>query len=107
VVRQLARQNAPRVKLLKGKKVVEILPAGAKSKGAAVKALLARLRPASQRPLAVYFGDDTTDESVFRSLRKNDLGILVGRPRRSHARFYLRSPEQVGKFLGRLCRILL
>jgi trehalose-phosphatase len=106
-VRRLARQNAPRVKLLEGKKVVEILPAGAKSKGAAVKALLARLRPPSQRPLVVYFGDDATDESVFRCLRKNDLGILVGRPRRSQARFYLRSPERLRKFLGRLCRILL
>ncbi len=105
-VRRVARQQAPRLKLLEGKKVIEFLPAGAISKGAAVRALLARLRPRGRLPLVVYFGDDATDESVFRCLRKNDLGVFVGKPRRTTARFYLRSPREVCEFLQQLCTIV-
>jgi trehalose-6-phosphatase len=53
----------------------------------------------------VYFGDDLTDESVFSTLRKRDLGILVGERRTSGARYYLRSPSAVAKLLQRLGKI--
>ncbi len=105
-VRRIARQHTPRLKLLKGKKVVELLPAGAYSKGATVQALLARLRREHRSGLVAYFGDDATDESVFVRLRKNGLGVFVGKPRRTTARFYLRSPREVGEFLQQLCTIV-
>ncbi len=102
-VARLARHQAPHVKLLKGKKIVELLPAGAASKARAVRALLARQRS----PLVVYLGDDVTDENVFACLGKTGLGIFVGRPRASRARFRLSSPQQVCQFLERLCKIIL
>lgn len=105
-VERTARQHVPQLTLLRGKKVVELLPAGANNKGATVKTLLARLR-GRRLFLAAYFGDDVTDETVFRCLGKNDLAVLVGRPRQTRARFYLRSPGQVGKFLQQLCEIAL
>ncbi|KFI35506.1 hypothetical protein HY02_02475, partial [Peptococcaceae bacterium SCADC1_2_3] len=51
--------------ILPGKKVLEIRPA-AMHKGKAVN-YLQQLYPYS---LAVYFGDDTTDEDAFRALKK-------------------------------------
>ena len=104
-VTQLARQYAAQFKLLEGKKVFEFLPAGSNSKGTAVQALVARLRR-RPFPVVVYFGDDSTDESVFACLSKNDFGIFVGRPHLSRARFNLRSPGEVCKFLQRVCKIV-
>jgi trehalose 6-phosphate phosphatase len=79
---------------LPGKKVLEIRPA-AMHKGKAVN-YLQQLYPYS---LAVYFGDDTTDEDAFRALKKG-LSILVGsQPYDSAANFKLNSPLEVLEFL--------
>lgn len=106
-IASVARQYAAHFKLLEGKKVFEFLPTGKTNKGTAVQALVARLRAWGRFPVVVYLGDDATDESVFASLRQNDLGIFVGRPGRTRARFYLRSPSQVSKFLNELCKMTL
>jgi trehalose 6-phosphate phosphatase len=80
--------------ILLGKKVLEIRPS-AIHKGKAVS-YLQQLYPHS---LAVYFGDDTTDEDAFRAL-KEGLSILVSpRNRVSAAKFKLNSPLEVLKFL--------
>ena len=102
---RIARQFAAQFRLEEGKKVFEFLPAGTTTKGTAVQALVARLRR-RHFSVVVYFGDDSTDESVFACLKKNDFGTFVGRPRRSRARFYLRSPGEVCKFLQRVCKIM-
>ncbi len=102
---RIARQYAAQFRLQEGKKGFEFLPAGANTKGTAVQALVPRLRR-GRFSAVVYFGDDSTDESVFACLSKNDFGIFVGRPRLSRARFYLRSPGEVCKFLQRVCKII-
>ena len=84
----------------------EFLSAGKTSKGAAVQALVARLSARRRMPAVVYFGKDATDESVLASLGKNHLGVFVGRPRRSRARLYVRSPNQVRRFLEQIGRIV-
>jgi trehalose-phosphatase len=101
-----SRQHAAAFRLLQGKKVFEFLPAGSITKGSAVQALVGRLRVRRRFPLVVYLGDDTTDEHVFARLRPPDLGIFVGRPKPTRARFYLRSPGQVGRFLEQICRMV-
>jgi trehalose-phosphatase len=103
---RVSRLYAVEFKLLEGKKVFEFLPAGKITKGVAVQALVARLRARRRLPLLVYLGDDATDESVFTRLKRNDLGIFVGRPGRTRARFYLRSPGQVGRFLNQMLKIV-
>ncbi len=100
------RHHASELRLLRGKKIVELLPGGATSKGTTVEALLARLSRGRRSCLVAYFGDDATDESVFVRLRKNGLGVFVGKPRRTTARFYLRSPREVCEFLQQLCTIV-
>lgn len=104
---QAAQRYASELQLLEGKKVVELLPGGAVSKGAAVEMLLDRWRGPRRSGLAVYLGDDATDETVFARLRTDDLGIFVGTTRQTCARFFLRSPAQVREFLERLRQIVL
>jgi trehalose-phosphatase len=91
------------VRLLEGKKVLELLPAGSGSKGHAVTRLRAQWAP--RRPL-IYLGDDVTDESVFRRLRRGDIGIHVGENSRSWADYRVRSPEGAARFLERLAEVL-
>lgn len=67
-------------------------------KGEVVRRLLA-MRP---RPgLAVYIGDDTTDEDAFAAVRSRGVGVRVGvRHRVTRATGTLASPADVSRFLG-------
>jgi trehalose 6-phosphate phosphatase len=47
----------------------------------------------------VYVGDDATDEDAFRVIRRDGIGILVGPPRRSAARYCLPSPDHVRRLI--------
>lgn len=57
----------------RGKRVVDVTFSPA-NKGTAIEALRSELNDR----FVIYFGDDTTDETVFASLRPDDLGIKVG-----------------------------
>jgi trehalose 6-phosphate phosphatase len=85
-------------RLLKGKKVWEILSAEVAGKGAAAREVLAEL---DRSPLPIYVGDDNTDEAAFEALR-GGITIRVGPARRTRARYRLRSPREVWDFLARL-----
>ena len=55
------------------------------------------------RLLAIYLGDDTTDEDVFRVLRRPDgWGVFVGGEKTSLAAYYLNSVAEVEELLDRL-----
>jgi trehalose-phosphatase len=89
-------------RLLPGKKVIEIRPRVNWNKGLAVK----RLRQSFPRDTKVlYVGDDVTDEDVFKSLKKNDYGIRIGKSRSSKAAYYLKSQKEISFFLQRLVKI--
>jgi trehalose-phosphatase len=78
--------------------VYELRPPLDWDKGAAVRWLLSRPGMADRTP--VYLGDDTTDEDAFRVVRENGIGILVGPPRRSAARYRLSGPAEVRRLLA-------
>ena len=88
----------PEVHVLHGKKIWEVLPLEIQGKGAAVQALLAK-SPALVLP--IYVGDDTPDESAFKAL-PHGITVRVGRPRRTWARFELRNPQEVARFLNKM-----
>jgi trehalose 6-phosphate phosphatase len=98
VVREVAGALASDLRLLRGLKVWEVLPRGFKGKGAAITALMAGLPPDA---LAIYLGDDATDEFGFAALPEG-LTVRVGTRRATAARFYLRDPEEVTSFLQRM-----
>jgi trehalose 6-phosphate phosphatase len=81
-----------------GKCVLEVVPRRLADKGSALRRELAAL-PA--RALALYVGDDLSDEAAFAAL-PGVVGIRVGGPERTRARYRLDGSEQVRHFLERL-----
>jgi len=86
--------------ILRGKKVLEILPKGI-SKGAAIREIL--LLPGFSEHFPVYLGDDVTDESAFQVLQGRGLTIKVGVDTgATAATYYLAHPAAVQQFLALL-----
>ncbi len=113
--RQFARQSVavvlarePRLGMLPGKKIWELLPAGRDGlrvdKATAIRLVLQheRKRHPRGRWLVFYVGDDSTDERVFQKLV--GISVAVGRRRHTAAQFFLRSPGEVRQFLERLIK---
>lgn len=91
-------QNNTSLRLMSGKKVFEILPRIDWDKGQAVRWIMQALGISWSDVSVVYIGDDTTDEDVFRVVRRRGIGILVSdKPKESAADFQLSSPEEVKK----------
>jgi trehalose-phosphatase len=90
----LAR-DTPSLKLLPLKMLLEAVPKSA-GKDVAVASFKSRF-PRSF--VTVYFGDDATDEAAFGALDKDDVGVLVGTARPSHARYRVADPRAVARQL--------
>ncbi len=101
-VREVMRSFTPHLRVMRGNQVWEIVPPEMRGKGAAVRTLLGRR---SCAPLAIYVGDDTTDESAFSVLR-DGITIVVGARRPTKATFALGGPREVRLFLEKLAREL-
>ncbi|GLI58914.1 hypothetical protein VaNZ11_000698 [Volvox africanus] len=92
------------LRMTRGRKVVEIRPKVDWHKGTALSHLVEALG-LSQQPdvVAIYVGDDHTDEDAFRTLEetRQGFGILVStRPKPTRARFTVRDPACVQIFLS-------
>lgn len=97
----------PQLRKTRGKKVFELLPRLDWDKGKALLWLIEALDQGGADAVPFYLGDDATDEDAFRALRKTGVTILVGPARKSTAaRYVLRDPAEVGRFLSRLAQLL-
>jgi len=93
--RDLARRlaDATGLALQEGAMVEELRTPGP-SKGDSIREFMAT--PAFQGTTPIFAGDDATDEHGFEEVhRLGGFGVLVGAPRRTHARFGLRNVEDV------------
>lgn len=102
-----ALADRPELRLLSGKMVLEIMPDIDWDKGHALRWLLENLSLDPASNVIVYVGDDVTDEDAFRALPDSGLGIRVlggdeANQRKTAARFVLRDPDEVGRFLEKL-----
>ncbi|MGH9394480.1 MAG: trehalose-phosphatase, partial [Terriglobales bacterium] len=94
-------------RVLLGRQVVELLPAAALTKGQAVRRLRARLGC----ELAFYFGDDTTDEDVFRLADPHIVGVKVEHAEAAPgsiataAQYRLDSPQAVAQGLQAILQV--
>lgn len=89
-----------KVKITRGKKVLEIRPAVKWDKGSLVDYLLRRKK---RMILPIYIGDDETDENAFKRLRKKGITVFVGRRNTtSNAEYYVKDTKEVVVFLGLL-----
>jgi len=79
---------------LGGKQVVNVLPASAPGKGAA----LARLRDRLRCEAVLYVGDDENDEEAF-DLEGDVVAVRIGRARNSGARYFLKNQSEIDALL--------
>ena len=98
IVQEVVAPLKDRLQVMNGKKVWEVLPGGFQGKGAAVERILRGLPTGT---LAIYVGDDATDEAAFAALR-DGVTVVVGRRLHTKARFYLNNPSEVLRFLTKL-----
>lgn len=93
-LRPYAEDRALRV--VEGKKVVEIRPSVSWDKGKAVEWLLRQVGFRGSVPL--YVGDDLTDCDAFRVIKGTGISVAVGLTLEG-ADYYLRTQEEVEEFL--------
>lgn len=87
------------MRVIPGKLVINVVPEAAPNKGDALVALRDRI----EADVALYVGDDDTDEDVFRLDQPGRLfTIRVGRSRTSAARYYLRQQREIDALLEHL-----
>ena len=91
----------PAATIIDGKAVVNLLPPGAPNKGDALRALIDE----TQRPTALYVGDDDTDEAVFGLDLPSVLTVRVEPSRDSRATLFLRDQREVLTLLQHLARL--
>jgi trehalose-phosphatase len=99
---EFVRAHAPALKIGEGKMVIEAIPRQA-NKGEAVRALMNGV----EERMAVYFGDDVTDEDAFFALRESGVTIKVSaQPRPSWARYRVASPHEVAAALSEMASVV-
>jgi alpha,alpha-trehalase len=97
----------PRLRLSRGKKVLELRPDIAWDKGRAVLWLLEALGLQGPDVVPIYLGDDVTDEDAFRALVGRGVAVLVGHPEyASWASYRLEDTSEVLEFLRALANAL-
>ncbi len=96
LMRSLRSRYVPDFSIQKGKRVVELKPAGT-DKGVAIEELM--LDPPFAGRIPVFIGDDVTDEHGFKVVnRMGGHSVKIG-PGRTHARWRLRDVESLREWL--------
>ncbi len=86
----------PSLIITDGKKIIEIRPPIKWGKGDAVLKILSDNKTPS---LAICFGDDTTDEDVFKKLKHKAITVKVGEEKSTYAKYYTRNVNEVIRIL--------
>ena len=82
--------------VLRGKKVLELIPRVKWNKG---KAALFLLQNQKKDYLPFYVGDDVTDETAFKALQAQGVTIRVGKSKRTEAKYYLKGQWEMTNLL--------
>jgi trehalose 6-phosphate phosphatase len=91
---------SPLPRIILGKAVVNVVPAAAPHKGAALLELMYQLNCTA----ALYIGDDDTDEDVFSLPGTRILTVRIGKNRNSAARFFLKRQSEITEVLRSLVK---
>ena len=96
----------PNLRKTNGKKVFELRPRIDWHKGKAVEWILNVLEYHPDKHLAIYIGDDVTDEDAFAALKGKGFGILVAdTSRNSKATYMIKDTQDVKKVLDFLIQV--
>jgi trehalose 6-phosphate phosphatase len=102
IVRRTTRRVVDRIggdalEISTGKRILEIGPDVRWDKGEAVASIAADHPPETA---VIYVGDDVTDESAFRAVEPEGIGVRVGGDDPSNASCRVESPAAVASFLS-------
>lgn len=87
------------VSILVGRMVYGIRPKVDWDKGNFAKLVINKVKTRTKTtPAAIFIGDDTTDEDIFRKLN-NEITVKVGKGSLSNAKYCLKNTKDVFKFL--------
>lgn len=93
------------IRVTHGKKIFEIRPNVEWDKGKATLWIIDIIDPGRELT-PIYIGDDQTDEDAFLALKNKGITVLISeKPRKTHAKFFLRNVDEVKAFLRELLRI--
>ena len=95
LVFQVLAELSPLPRIVLGKAVVNVVPAAAPHKGAALLELMYQLNCTA----ALYIGDDDTDEDVFSLPDTRILTVRIGKNKISAARFFLKRQTEITEVL--------
>ncbi|MCK5306406.1 MAG: trehalose-phosphatase [Candidatus Omnitrophica bacterium] len=96
-------RDEERIKVTRGKMVFEVRPPAAWNKGSAVLKIKRIIE--KDDLLTIYLGDDKTDEDVFKILEKKDIGVLIGRRKKSNAAYRIKDVRGVAEFLSNVYQL--
>ncbi len=85
-------------RILFGKLVFNVIPAGGPHKGIALQ----RLMEQSGSKFAFYIGDDFTDEDIFGLLDSRILTVRVGKKDRSQAKYYIHKQKEIDAVIQKI-----
>jgi trehalose 6-phosphate phosphatase len=106
IVNEVAARHRE-LRKIENKKVYELQPEIDWNKGRALIWLLESLGLDRKEIFQIYIGDDCTDEDAFGAIRQRGAGILVSeQPRLTAARYALKNPSEVDRFLRKLVACL-
>lgn len=88
--------------IIKGKKVLELIPNASWDKGKAALWILQRLK---NNCLPIYIGDDYTDETAFKSFHKKGITIRIGKSKKTSANYFLRGQWEISKLLQQIQKL--
>lgn len=89
--------------VVKGKKVLELVPNVSWDKGSAALWILKELKV---KCLPIYIGDDQTDENAFKALHKKGTNIRVGKSKKTLADYYLKGYWEISRLLQQIQKFL-
>jgi trehalose 6-phosphate phosphatase len=101
-IRSAIEMLDPAPNVVGGKLVINLLPKDALNKGDA----LVRALHGYGLTRAIYFGDDVTDEDVFRLKDVDLLGIQIGEGHQTEASYYLKNQSELLGLLNSMIGIL-
>ncbi len=95
------------IKVRSGKMVLEIRPPVLWDKGKAALWLIEKWRPVvkDDAAIALYCGDDATDEDAFRVLADKGITIVVGAHDGSAAQYFLNTQDEVNDLLSNIVQL--
>jgi len=89
--------------ILRGKKVLELVPKIFWDKG---NAALFVLQSQKKNYLPIYVGDDVTDETAFKALKTEGVTVRIGRSKKTEAEYYLKGQWEMLRFLKHIHNLM-